>query len=182
MKLVDIGTGSPTDSPDRRKTTICSWSPTNRKPSPPLHLTTRHQPGRKVWECHTIRFKCWLNKKSGITGVRTVRYDAVGRCGSVYAAHTAPMNRCRRSSHITLAVCGFICMPSHFIDTNAQIKIWRNLWKWCNSPLHSQSSRNMNNLWGNADLCGKFRVEWTDKVRAKFEVMTVLISTLVSDN
>ena len=28
----------------------------NRKPSPPLHLTTRHQAGRKVWECHTIRF------------------------------------------------------------------------------------------------------------------------------
>lgn len=21
----------------------------------PFHLTTRHQPGRKVWECHTIR-------------------------------------------------------------------------------------------------------------------------------
>ncbi len=27
----------------------------NSKPSPPLHLTTRHRPGRKVWECHAIR-------------------------------------------------------------------------------------------------------------------------------
>lgn len=65
MKLWDIGTTNTAHSPGGRKTTVCcSLSPLNRKPSPPLHLTTRHQPGRKVWECHTIRFKCWLNKKS----------------------------------------------------------------------------------------------------------------------
>lgn len=77
------------------QTTNC---PRNSKPSPPLHLTTRHQPGRKVRECNAIRLNAdWRRNQVVITG----RLRVIPLLG---ADHTAPvkpsmLNECSAKSY-----------------------------------------------------------------------------------